>query len=60
MAHDPQTNAPFRRIWPAVVVTCGLGLSAVWAAALLYGLFSLVLETLLGPLASRIFSAFFS
>ena len=60
MTHDPRTNARFRQIWPAVAVTCGLGLSAVWAAALLYGLFSLVLETLLVPLASHIFSVFFS
>jgi hypothetical protein len=60
MTHDPQAAASFRRIWPAVAVTFGLGLSAVWAAALLYGLFSLVLETLLGPLASHIFSVIFS
>jgi len=60
MTHDPQTDAFFRRIWPAVAVSCGLGLTAVWAAALIYGLFSVVLETFLGPLASHIFSVIFS
>jgi len=60
MTHESPTDTSLRRLWPAIAVAFGLGLSAVWAAVLLYGLFSLVLGTLLSPLASRIFSAIFS
>jgi hypothetical protein len=47
-------------MWPAVAVSFGLGLSVIWAAALIYGLLSLVLDALLSPLAAHIFSAIFS